>query len=164
MAGHRSVGDHGPLPTRRATLQVMTLVGLAGLGLAGPAHADNAPGWPAEAFQKKSQRDALQALLGMQFESTDKITLEVPEIAENGAVVPVSISSSLPNVTSISILVPENPFTLAASYKLPEGTAAAVSCRLKMAKTSNVVAVVESGGKAYGVARQVKVTLGGCGG
>lgn len=164
MAGHRSVAAHGRLPTRRATLQAMMLAGLAGLGLAVRAHADNAPGWPAEAFRQKSEKDALDTLLGKPFETTDKITLEVPEIAENGAVVPVSVSTSLPNVTSISIMVPENPFTLAARYKLPEGTAAAVSCRLKMAKTSDVVAVVESDGKAYGFAKQVKVTLGGCGG
>lgn len=164
MTRHRHAGDRGAMPTRRATLQGMTLAGLVGFGLTGPARADNAPGWPAAAFQKKAQNEALEALIGKPFETSDKITLEVPEIAENGAVVPVSISTSLPKVTSISILVPENPFTLAASYKLPDGTAAAVSCRLKMAKTSDVVAVVESDGKAYGIAKQVKVTLGGCGG
>jgi len=164
MATHRSTGGDSPQPTRRATLQALTLAGMVGFGLTCEARADNAPGWPAEAFQKKSQKDALDALLGKQFETTDKITLDVPEIAENGAVVPVSITTSLPNVTSITILVPNNPFTLAASYKLPDGTAPAVSCRLKMAKTSDVVAVVASDGKVYCVAKPVKVTLGGCGG
>jgi sulfur-oxidizing protein SoxY len=79
-------------------------------------------------------------------------------------VVPISVSSSLPGVTSISILVTENPFTLAASYKIPEGTMASVSNRLKMAKTSNVIAIVEAGGKLYSASKEVKVTVGGCGG
>ena len=76
----------------------------------------------------------------------------------------MAITTKLPNVTSISILVPENPYALAASYKLPEGTLAQVSCRLKMAKTTKVIAVVESDGKLYGASNDVKVTLGGCGG
>ena len=92
------------------------------------------------------------------------VTLETPDIAENGAVVPISVSTKLPNVTSISILVPENPFALAASYNLPEGTLPQVGCRLKMAKTTKVIAVVESNGKLYAAANDVKVTLGGCGG
>ncbi|MDT7953026.1 MAG: thiosulfate oxidation carrier protein SoxY [Acetobacteraceae bacterium] len=152
------------LPTRRAALQGTMLAGLIGFGLVGRARAANAPGWPDQAFQKKSQDDAVQALFGKTAEASDKITLEVPEIAENGAVVPVSVSSALPNTTSIAILVPENPFTHAASYKLADGTAGSVGCRLKMAKTSNVVALVESGGKLFSASKQVKVTLGGCGG
>jgi sulfur-oxidizing protein SoxY len=76
----------------------------------------------------------------------------------------VSVSSSLPNVTAIAILVPENPNTLAAAYNIPEGTEPAVSNRLKMAKTSKIVAVVESGGKLYAASKEVKVTVGGCGG
>lgn len=78
--------------------------------------------------------------------------------------VPVAVSSTLPNVTAISILVPDNPSALAASYKIAEGTMPSVGCRLKMAKTSNVIAVVEADGKLYSTAKEVKVTLGGCGG
>jgi sulfur-oxidizing protein SoxY len=78
--------------------------------------------------------------------------------------VPISVSSALPDVTSIAILVTENPFPLAAMYKIPPGTSAMVSNRLKMAKTSNVVALVESGGKIYSASKEVKVTVGGCGG
>jgi sulfur-oxidizing protein SoxY len=148
--------------TRRRTLYLLALLG-AGAGFAGTAKAA-APGWPEAAFKQKSQDDAIKALYGKAIEVSDKVELDVPEIAENGAVVPVSVSSSLPKVTSISILVPENPYTLAASYVLPAGTEPAIGCRLKMAKTSNVVAVVESDGKLYATSKEVKVTLGGCGG
>ena len=94
----------------------------------------------------------------------DKVSLDAPEIAENGAVVPISVTSSLANVTSISILVAENPNALAASYKIPAGTLPSVANRLKMAKTTNVIAVVEAGGKLYSTSKEVKVTVGGCGG
>jgi sulfur-oxidizing protein SoxY len=90
--------------------------------------------------------------------------MDAPEIAENGAVVPISVSSTLDNVTSISILVAENPNALAASYRIPEGTLPSVANRLKMAKTTNVIAIVEAGGKLYSTTKEVKVTVGGCGG
>ena len=90
--------------------------------------------------------------------------LDAPEIAENGAVVPIAVASTLPNVTGIAILVLENPNVLAAAYKIPAGTQASVSNRLKMAKTTKVLAVVESGGKLYSATKEVKVTVGGCGG
>ncbi len=147
--------------TRRATLRLLALLGVA--GIAGTARAA-APGWPEEAFRQKTEADAVKLLYGKPFEASDKVTLEVPEIAENGAVVPISVSTELPGVTTISILVPENPFTLAASYTFPEGTLPSIGCRLKMAKTSNVIAIVEAGGKLYAATKEVKVTLGGCGG
>ena len=78
--------------------------------------------------------------------------------------VPISVSSTLPDVTSISILVAENPNALAASYMIPAGTLPSVANRLKMAKTTNVIAVVEAGGKLYSTSKEVKVTVGGCGG
>jgi sulfur-oxidizing protein SoxY len=148
--------------TRRSILQLMAGLGL--YGVTAPARADNAPGWPEAAFRSENQDAALKALYGKSFEFSKDVTLETPEIAENGAVVPVSVSTKLPKVTSISLLVPENPYTLAASYKLPEDALPQVSCRLKMAKTTKVIAIVESDGKLYGAANDVKVTLGGCGG
>jgi len=156
-----AIAPHQNETTRRRTLGLLALLGLG--GITGKALAA-APGWPEEAFRQKTQDEALKSLYGKAFEVSDKVTLDAPEIAENGAVVPVSVSSTLPNVTSISILVPENPFSLAASYKLAEGTAALIGCRLKMAKTSNVIAIVESGGKLFATSKEVKVTLGGCGG
>jgi len=153
---------------RRLILKSLTFAGVAGFGLTGggvwSAFADDAPTWPHDAFKQKNLDAALKALYGKGFEASDKIALDVPEIAENGAVVPVSITASLPGVTSLAILIPVNPFTLAAYYKVPAGTDAAVSCRLKMAKTSKVIAVAEAGGKLYGASKDVKVTLGGCGG
>lgn len=151
---------------RRLILKCLLAAGLIGgtAGVGSYAQAADAAGWPQDAFKQKDQNSALKALYGNMPEQSDKISLDVPEIAENGAVVPVSVDASLPNVTSISLLVPENPFTLAASFKIPEGTAATVSCRIKMAKTSKVIAVVESGGKLYSAVKETKVTLGGCGG
>jgi len=127
------------------------------------AEAD-AKEWPDAAFKQKGEADTLKALYGKGAEASDKISLDAPEIAENGAVVPVSVSSSLPNVSAIAILVPENPNTLVAAYNILEGTEASVSNRVKMAKTSKIVAVVESGGKLYSASKEVKVTVGGCGG
>jgi sulfur-oxidizing protein SoxY len=153
---------------RRMILKGAAAGGLVGLGLGAfpfPAFADaDAKAWPQNAFKQKSEADALKALYGKTAEGSDKINLDAPEIAENGAVVPVSVASTLPNVTGIAILVLENPFTLAAAYKIPAGTQASVSNRLKMAKTSKVVAVVESNGKLYSASKEVKVTVGGCGG
>lgn len=151
-----------PPTTRRATLGLLASAGL--MGLIGKAWAAVAPGWPEAAFKQKSKDDAVRALYGKPLETSDKVMLEVPEIAENGAVVPVSVSTTLPNVTSISILVEENPFTVAASYKLTDVSLPSIGCRLKMAKTTGVIAVVEAGDKLYSTSKQVKVTLGGCGG
>lgn len=154
--------------SRRRFLVLTALAGAVAAGMdalrAVAAFAADAAGWPADAFKQKSEADAAKILYGKSFEPSDKVKLDAPEIAENGAVVPISVSSTLPNVTSISIMVKENPYVLAASYKIPEGTSASVSNRLKMAKTSQVVAVVESGGKLYSAAKEVKVTVGGCGG
>jgi sulfur-oxidizing protein SoxY len=146
--------------TRRTTLWLLTMLGL---GVAGTARAA-APGWPEDAFRQKTEADLLRVLYGKQVEVSGKVNLEAPEIAENGAVVPVSVTTTLPGVTTISILVPENPYTLAASYKFAEGTMPSIGCRLKMAKTGDVIAIVESEGKLYSASKQVKVTLGGCGG
>jgi sulfur-oxidizing protein SoxY len=153
--------------TRRLILQgagVVALVGLGNLpfGLA-PAFAANDK-YPEDAFKAKSDADAIKALYGKTAEPSDKVKMDAPEIAENGAVVPISVSSTLPDVTSISILVAENPNALAASYVIPAGTLPSVANRLKMAKTTNVIAVVEAGGKLYSTTKEVKVTVGGCGG
>jgi sulfur-oxidizing protein SoxY len=153
---------------RRVVLKTLAAGGAALAAAPGfaqtPPAATDAPGWPAEAFRQKNEADALKALYGKSAEKSDKVTLDAPEIAENGAVVPISVSTSMPDVTSIAILVSENPFTLTAMYKFPEGALPSVSNRLKMAKTTNVIAIVESGGKLYSAQKEVKVTVGGCGG
>jgi sulfur-oxidizing protein SoxY len=154
--------------TRRLILKgaaVLGLMGLAGIrfGLTSALAAANDK-YPEDAFKQKSSDDAIKSLYGKTAEASDKVKLDAPEIAENGAVVPISVSSTLADVTSISILVAENPNALAASYKIPAGTMPSVANRLKMAKTSNVIAVVEAGGKLYSATKEVKVTVGGCGG
>ena len=153
---------------RRNILKGAVAGGLLGLALGSfpfPAYADaDAKDWPADAFKHKNEADTLKALYGKSAEASDKISLDAPEIAENGSVVPIAVSSTLPKVTGIAILVLENPNVLAAAYKIPEGTAASVANRLKMAKTGKVVAVVESDGKLYSASKEVKVTVGGCGG
>ncbi|SDR16869.1 thiosulfate-binding protein SoxY [Rhizobiales bacterium GAS191] len=155
--------------TRRLLLKGAVLAGLtagnaAAFGFLTEALAEDASEWPVDAFGQKSEADAIKALFGKTAEASDKVKLEAPEIAENGAVVPISVTSTLAGVTSIAILVAENPFSLAAFYKLPAGAAPAVANRLKMAKTTNVVALVEAGGKIFSASKEVKVTVGGCGG
>jgi sulfur-oxidizing protein SoxY len=154
--------------TRRLILKCAAAVALVGLGNIPfnllPAFAAANDKYPEDAFKQKSDAEAIKALYGKTAEPSDKVKLDAPEIAENGAVVPISISSSLADVTSMSILVSENPNALAASYKIPAGTVPSVANRLKMAKTTNVIAIVEAGGKLYSTTKEVKVTVGGCGG
>mgnify|MGYP003572853436 FL=1 len=108
---------------------------------------------------------ALDGLMGShQLEGSDKISIRAPDIAENGAVVPVSVTSTLEDVESISIIAEKNATPLTASFSLGKGTLADVSTRIKMGKTSSVIAVVKAGGKLYSTGKEVKVTIGGCGG
>jgi sulfur-oxidizing protein SoxY len=154
--------------TRRLILQGAASVALVGLGNIPfgltPVHAAANDKYPEDAFKQKGDADAIKALYGKTAEVSDKVKLDAPEIAENGAVVPISVTTTLADVTSISFLVSENPNALAASYKIPAGTVPSVANRLKMAKTSNVIAIVEAGGKLYSATKEVKVTVGGCGG
>jgi sulfur-oxidizing protein SoxY len=159
-----------PAQTRRTVVQVGVASALAAAGLAGTAPLSKARAtadaakWPKDAFAQKSEADAIKSLYGKTPEASDKVNLDAPEIAENGAVVPISVSTTLPDVTSIAIVVSENPFPLAANYPIPPGTAPMVSNRLKMAKTSKVIALVASGDKVFSASKDVKVTVGGCGG
>jgi sulfur-oxidizing protein SoxY len=160
--------DDGFAATRRLILKGAATVALVGLGnlpfSLAPVLAAANDKYPEEAFKQKSDADAIKALYGKTAEPSDKVKLDAPEIAENGGVVPITVSSSLADVTSISILVAENPNALAASYKIPAGTLPSLANRLKMAKTTNVIAIVEAGGKLYSATKEVKVTVGGCGG
>src|SRR6202022_1516097 len=163
-----TITDNGFSATRRLILQgaaTVVLVGLGNLAFSlAPAFAAANDKYPEEAFKQKNGADAIKLLYGKTAEASDKGKLDAPEIAENRAVVPVSVSTALADVTSISFLVSENPNALAASYKLPSGTVPTVANRIKMAKTSNVIVVVEAGGKLYSATKEVKVTVGGCGG
>ena len=160
-------GDSFPV-TRRLVLRGAGSVALTGLAIvsfgATPTRAAANDKYPEDAFKQKNDKEAIKLLYGRPIEPSDKIKLDAPEIAENGAVVPISVSTSLADVTSIAFVVPENPNVLAAYYKIPLGTMPNVANRLKMAKTSNVTVIVESGGKLFSATKEVKVTVGGCGG
>jgi sulfur-oxidizing protein SoxY len=155
----------GPSLSRRLMLQGAGSVALIGLGFGSmPALAAANDKYPEDAFKQKGDADAIKALYGKTAEASDKVKLDAPEIAENGAVVPIAVATTLTDVTSIAFLASENPNALAAYYVIPEGTVPAVANRLKMAKTCNIIAIVESGGKLYSATKEVKVTVGGCGG
>src|ERR1700709_1694404 len=159
---------HGFSATRRLILQGAGAVALIGLGnipfgLA-PAFAAANDKYPEDAFKQKSEADAIKSLYGKTAEASDKVKLDAPEIAENGAVVPISVSTTVTDVTSSAFLVSENRNALVAWYRIPAGTVPSVANRIKMARTSNVIVVVEAGGKLYSATKEVKVTVGGCGG
>jgi sulfur-oxidizing protein SoxY len=124
-----------------------------------------AAAWPEKAFASTEADAAMSALFGTtEATPSDRITLKVPEIAENGAVVPVTVSTTLENVESISLVVENNPRPLAASFEIPAGTLPDVSSRIKMGETSDVIAVVKTDAGIFSTSKQVKVTIGGCGG
>ena len=121
--------------------------------------------WSKEAFEAKGQTEALNALFGSdELEESAEVNLKAPDIAENGAVVPVTVTSSMSGVESMSIFIEGNPSPLAAEFIIPAGTKADVSTRVRMGKTTKVTAVVKANGKLYSAAKEVKVTIGGCGG
>ena len=122
-----------------------------------------AAAWPKEAFHSTAASEALIELLGT--DSTipsDDIELRLPLVAEDGAIVPVSVATTLPDVKSLSVVVVNNPRPLAVSFELGEGTLPEISCRIKMAETSEVMTVVDTAGGIFSRSTTVKVTLGGC--
>jgi sulfur-oxidizing protein SoxY len=120
--------------------------------------------WNKGAFAAKSAADAMKAL-GMSdaVESKD-IVIRAPDIAENGAVVPIDVTSNIPGTTSISLFLEKNPFPYTGTFDFAAGTLPYVHLRAKLGKTTPVRVVVAAGGKYYTTAKQVKVTIGGCGG
>jgi sulfur-oxidizing protein SoxY len=141
-------------------LGLLSLMAAAGL-LPGFASAEE---WNKAAFSAKSVDDVIKLLGGSAPQQSDQVILNGPEIAENGAVVPLEISSNLPGTESIAILIEKNPNTLAASFTIPPGTLPDIQTRVKMNETCDVYAVVKSDGKFFYAAKEIKVTLGGCGG
>ncbi|MEA3303254.1 MAG: thiosulfate oxidation carrier protein SoxY [Pseudomonadota bacterium] len=121
--------------------------------------------WNEAAFKEKDVDAAIKAMTGSDSsEESDKIHIKAPDIAENGGVVPVSVTSDLEGVTDILILAPNNPVPMVAAFTLGEGAEAFARTNIKMGKTGDVVAVVKAGDKTYTAKKAVKVTIGGCGG
>ena len=139
---------------------VLGLAVAAGLFRPGSAWAE----WNKAAFDTKSLNDVVKALGGGNATESKDITITSPDIAENGAVVPFTIQSKLAKTESMALLVEKNPSILAASFNIPDGTEPWVNTRVKMGQTSNVIALVKADGKFYYAGKEVKVTLGGCGG
>jgi sulfur-oxidizing protein SoxY len=114
-------------------------------------------------FDAKTLSEALATLGGTAVDSKD-IAITTPDIAENGAVVPVTVNSSIPNTQEIYIFVEKNPSPLAAIFMIPADTESTVQTRLKMGQSTNVIVVVKANGKLFTASKETKVTLGGCGG
>lgn len=151
---------------RREFVKAGSVLGLmvaAGLITAEEAQAQ-AQAWNKAAFDAKSLNDTVKALGGSSAAQSADIAITAPDIAENGAVVPVGVTSKIPNTQGVYILVEKNPNALAAGFTIPAGTEANVATRIKMGQTSNVHAVVKADNKFYVATKEVKVTLGGCGG
>ncbi|HSQ09836.1 MAG TPA: thiosulfate oxidation carrier protein SoxY [Burkholderiaceae bacterium] len=142
---------------------VLGLMVAAGLLTAKEAQAQQAA-WNKAAFEAKNLDETVKALGGTSAAQSGDISINAPDIAENGAVVPVGVSSKIPNTQAVYILVEKNPNSLAAGFGIPAGTEANVATRIKMGQTSNVHAVVKADNKFYVATKEVKVTLGGCGG
>jgi len=120
--------------------------------------------WNKSAFEAKEMGEAMKSLGATGAVDSKAISIKAPDIAENGAVVPVEVTSTIPGTTNISIFAEKNGTPLAGSYTFENGAPGYVSTRIKMGTTSLVRAVVTAGGKTYTAAKEVKVTIGGCGG
>jgi len=121
--------------------------------------------WSKKAFENENLEATIKEITGLSGpEPSAEINVKTPVVAENGAVVSVTVEHNIPGAESLSILVPENTNKLAASYLLSGQVASFVNCRIKMRKTSDVIAVIKADGKLYSGKSRVKVTLGGCGG
>jgi sulfur-oxidizing protein SoxY len=125
----------------------------------------SAQAWNKAAFETHGLDATLKALgIARPPTSKDVTFISTPDIAENGAVVPVGVTSAIPNTESIAILIENNPNMIAAIFDIPPGTEPSITTRVKMGETSNVYAFVKADGKYYAAVKEIKVTLGGCGG
>ena len=153
---------------RRELLKTGSGAGLlAVVAAAGWLKSDEAyaQAWNKAAFETRNMAETMKALGGAEAApSKDIVFFQTPDIAENGAVVPVGITSNIPKTDSIAILIEKNPNMLAATFDIPAGTDPTISTRVKMGQSSNIYALVKADGKYYVAAKEVKVTLGGCGG
>jgi len=145
---------------RRSVLRTVAVVLAAAMLrplqlLAGP--------WNKAAFDAKAVADALKGIGATATEDSDRIALKAPEIAENGAIVPLEVASEIPGTQAIYILVDKNPQPLTAVFEFANGAEAFVATRIKMAESSRIRIIARAGGKFYVTMREVKVTIGGCG-
>jgi sulfur-oxidizing protein SoxY len=151
--------------SRRTVIKAATAVGIFaafGAGLLKPGRALAARNQ--SAFEAKSAIDAMKALGITNAEESKDIVIRAPDIAENGAVVPIDVTSNIPGTTSISVFIEKNPFPYTGTFDFATGSVPFVHLRAKMGETSPVRVVAAAGGRYYTTAKEVKVTIGGCGG
>jgi len=152
--------------TRRSFLEfaggacAMAALGAAGLLRSVVARAAT---WNKAGFDAKAFADAMKAIGATGAAESKDIVITAPDIAENGAVVPVEVTSRIPGTESISIVAEKNPFPLVATVDLANGSEPYTYVRIKMGQTSDVYAVVKAGGKVFTAKKEIKVTVGGCG-
>ena len=151
--------------TRRSVIKAGGALGLLaafGAAMLSPVRALAA--WNKGAFEAKSTLDAMRALGVSNTEESKEIEIRAPDIAENGAVVPIDITSNIPGTTSISVFIEKNPFPYTGTFDFSQGAVPFVHLRAKLGESTPVRVVVAAGGKYYTTAKEVKVTIGGCGG
>ena len=152
--------------TRRSVLKgvwaVAALATAVAAGLLSPVRAFAA--WNKGAFEAKNTADAMRALGVSNAADSQDIQIRAPEIAENGAVVPIDITSNIPGTTSISVFIEKNPFPYTGTFDVSQGAVPYVHLRVKIGESSPVRVVVAAGGRYYTSVKEVKVTIGGCGG
>jgi sulfur-oxidizing protein SoxY len=136
---------------------------LVAAGLLKPVFALAAT-WNKDAFAAKKLDDALKTIGAGGAAPSSDIVIEAPQIAENGAVVPIEITSKIAATSSIAVLIEKNPYPLVAKFDFMEGALPFVKVNVKMAETSDVKVVAAAGGKNYVASKEIKVTIGGCGG
>jgi sulfur-oxidizing protein SoxY len=146
----------------KGTLAAGTVGIAVGAGLLAPSQLLAA--WPEAAFKARGYEDALKATLGTTEMPEGSIEITAPEIAENGMVVPVTVETSMGEVSEMALFVEKNGAPLTSMYVLGAGAVPMFATRVKMGQSSDVIAAVKSGGKWYSARREVKVTVGGCGG
>jgi sulfur-oxidizing protein SoxY len=149
---------------RREFLGSGAILGLAAaLGLIKPSTVF-AVGENRSAFEAKSLANTLKILGASSASESNEISINAPDIAENGAVVPIEVSSLFPNTQSISLLAEKNPNALTSTYEFTEAVEPYVFTRIKMGETSNLIVLVKADNKFYFAKKEIKITLGGCGG
>lgn len=138
------------------------LSALMAVGMISPQQAQAAVG--RGAFDAKTLDEAYKAIGVTAPTASDQVLINASDIAENGAVVPIGIKSNLPNTEMVALLIERNPNPLSASYTMTDMSIPDITMRVKMGQTSNVVALVKADGKFYTANKEIKITLGGCGG
>lgn len=154
------------IPMSRIRRSFLKLAGsaaaLAAAGLLWPARTW-AASWNKTGFEARVIDGVLQSLGAVNPAESKDIAIAAPDIAENSALVPVAVTSRIPNTQQISIVAEKNPFPLAATFEMANGAEGYVRTDIKMGQTSDVWAVVKADGKFYVARTEVKITVGGCG-